>query len=65
MTYGNSINMDRLTRRQYLLIKVLSSGNVDQRVNIFMAQEAVESTALAHPEWDMDEIKSFKEWENE
>jgi len=30
-----------------------------------VVQEAVASTALAHPEWDLTERKSFAEWEDE
>jgi hypothetical protein len=47
-----------LTRRRYLLIKMLEAGT-----SIFVAHEAVASTALAHPEWDMDEEKTWAEWE--
>lgn len=47
-----------VTRRQYLTKKTLMLG-----VPAFMAYEAVSSTAIEHPEWDMDELKTWKEWE--
>jgi hypothetical protein len=47
-----------LTRRQYLLAQasLRSTG-------LFLAIEAVATTALEHPEWDMDEQKTWVEWE--
>jgi hypothetical protein len=47
-----------ITRRQYLTIKALVGGTT-----WFTAIEAVSSTALEHPEWDMDETKTYDEWE--
>lgn len=32
-------------------------------VSIFMAIDAVDSTFMAHPEWDRNERKTFEEWE--
>lgn len=52
--------LDEITRRQYLTRKVMAVGG---GVNVFMVAEAVASTALAHPEWDMDETKTWDEWE--
>ena len=63
--YGSSVNTEALIRRQYLLIKLLTTLGPEHKINIFMAGEAVDSTALAHPEWDMDETKSWDEWEKE
>ncbi len=53
------------SRSEYLLIKILamSDGDGSGLTGVFMAKEAVYSTALAHPEWDMDECKTFAEWE--
>lgn len=40
-----------ITRRAYMTREVLREG-----ATLFLAQEAVSSTALEHPEWDMDEL---------
>ena len=48
-----------MTRREYLIFRVLES---DPRANYFMAEEAVASTALAHPECDLDERKTVQQW---
>lgn len=45
------------TRRQYLTTQVILHG-----APIMMASEAVSSVAIEHPEWDMDEQKTWKEW---
>lgn len=50
---------DVMTRREYLTYKTLMLG-----VPAFMAVEAVSSTAIEHPEWDMDEKKTWLEWTN-
>lgn len=47
-----------IKRRDYLLMKAVEHG-----AGIFGAAEAVSTTALAHPEWDMDELKTWPEWE--
>ena len=47
-----------VSRRQYLTLKTMLDG-----VAWYMAIEAVATTAIEHPEWDMDEEKSWKEWE--
>jgi len=49
---------ERITRRQYLLMKA-----AEQRMGVFVAIEAASSVALAHPEWDMDEERTWDEWE--
>jgi hypothetical protein len=53
------------SRSEYLLIKTLamSDGDGSGLTDVFMAMEAVHSTALANPEWDMDETKTMAEWE--
>jgi hypothetical protein len=48
----------RITRRRYLLIKAMAAGG-----GPFLAAEAVASTAIEHPEWDMEEKRTFDEWE--
>jgi hypothetical protein len=47
-----------MTRRRYLLIKAMQTGG-----GWFLAAEAVATTALAHPEWDMHEERTWTEWE--
>lgn len=46
-----------VTRRQFLILEACLHG-----ADVSMAQEAVASTALAHPEWDMDELLTLQEW---
>lgn len=46
-----------MTRREYLIARACLDGS-----SIFLAVEAVASTALAHPEWDMDERRTWEEW---
>jgi hypothetical protein len=48
----------RITRRQWLTISAMRSG-----ANPLLAIEAVASVAIEHPEWDMDELRTFAEWE--
>jgi hypothetical protein len=50
---------DVLTRRQYLTYRLLMRG-----FPAFVVLEAVASTAIEHPEWDMDEEKTWLEWTN-
>lgn len=46
------------TRRQYLMIRAMEVAG-----SPFLAIEAVSSTAIEHPEWDMNERKTWAEWE--
>lgn len=46
-----------ITRRTWLTMRVMGSG-----CGWIVATEAVSSTAIEHPEWDMDEAKTFEEW---
>ncbi len=46
------------TRRQYLTLKAIEGG-----AGVLLAREAVATTALEHPEWDMSEERTWKEWE--
>lgn len=48
-----------LTRRQYLVLTTMEQTGCD----VFLALEAVASTALAHPEIDYDERRTFEDWE--
>lgn len=47
-----------MTRREYLTRRNILGG-----AKTLPAMEAVSITALAHPEWDMDERKTWDEWE--
>jgi hypothetical protein len=47
-----------ITRRQYLMMRAMMDGCPVQLV-----REAVATTALSHPEWDMEEQRSWQEWE--
>jgi len=49
-----------ITMRTYLTIKAMEGGT-----SIFVASEAVHSTAIEHPEWDLDEKKTWAEWEKD
>lgn len=52
----------KMSRRAYMVLRVLMEDN---DVDLFTAVDAVSSTALAHPEWDMDERKTIDEWQEE
>lgn len=52
-----------ISRRQWLFERLYEQCATDNiPVSPMMAQEAVYSTALSHPEWDMDEEKTREEW---
>ena len=46
-----------LTRRRYLLIRAMEAG-----AGPTMAMEAVASVAIEHPEWDLEEERTWHEW---
>jgi hypothetical protein len=48
----------RLTRRGYLIMKAMQDGT-----DMLLASEAVASVAIEHPEWDMEEKRTWTEWE--
>lgn len=50
----------KYSRRQYLVYQVLMSD--PGKIDIFTAIEAVSSTAIEHPEWDLDEQMTWAEW---
>lgn len=50
----------QITRHRYLIMQAILHG-----AGLILALESVASTALAHPEWDMDEEKTWDEWENQ
>lgn len=47
----------RCTRRRFLTAQAILAG-----ADAASAIEAVSSTALAHPEWDMDEVRDWDDW---
>lgn len=49
---------ETLTRKMWLTIHAMRAGG-----GPFLAVEAVATTALEHPEWDMDERHTWAEWE--
>lgn len=49
-----------MSRRTYLTLKVM----MDVECDMFMAAEAVASTAIEHPEWNLDQRKTWAEWES-
>ena len=50
------------TRRHYLIAQAMCA---DPAPGIFLAVEAVATTAIEHPDWDMEEVKQWTEWEKE
>jgi len=49
---------DEMGKLTYLTVKACQGGAA-----FWVVQEAVASTALAHPEWDLTEQQTFAEWE--
>lgn len=47
-----------VTRRAWLIAQAVMAG-----ADTYLALEAVSSTALAHPDWDMGERRTLDEWE--
>ena len=54
MTEPNTV-----TLRIYLVFNVCQNANA----NWMTAWEAVHSTAIEHPEWDLDERRTWEEWD--
>lgn len=57
--YLEAVMVKQMTRRHYLTLKAMNDTNC----GIVLAIEAVASTAIEHPEWDMNEVKTWDEWE--
>ena len=59
----------KISLRQYLLFRALESmmdedsGKAVGMAEYMVAVEAVSSTALAHPDWDMDARQEWAHWE--
>lgn len=50
-----------ISRRGYLhWVTMAETG-----ASYFAVKEAVASTAIEHPEWDMDEMRTFPQWKEE
>lgn len=47
------------TRRQFLTYRTI----MDTGAPVWTAMEAVATTAIEHPEWDMDEEMTWAQWE--
>lgn len=56
-----------VSRRTYLELKAMQEHAPADfgLAGVFLAIEAVASTAIEHPEWDMDERRTWAEWEAE
>jgi hypothetical protein len=48
-----------ITRRQYLIRVAILNG-----ASWMLAAEGVDSTAMEHPEWDMEETHTEEEWQS-
>jgi hypothetical protein len=59
-TVGEIKPEEPITRRQWLTRRAILSG-----ASPTLAVEAVSSVAIEHAEWDMDETKTWAEWERE
>lgn len=55
---GKEYDEEPFSRYGYMVAKAVLGG-----AEFFHAMEAVASTALEHPEWDMEERKTWEEWE--
>lgn len=54
----------RRTRRAWLVLDVSAAAAANgEPMPLFTILEAVSSTAIEHPEWDMYELFTREEWE--
>ena len=53
------------TRRMYLMVRAMERApdSVHPIAKYALATEAVASTALEHPEWDLEEKRPWEQWE--
>ena len=56
--HAREMRKQRFTRRQFLIYQTVVLDGTD----VFAAVEAVASTAIEHPEWDMEEEMTWEEW---
>lgn len=54
----HAVAKEPITRRTYLVMRTIMHGS-----GIGLAIEAVASTAIEHPEWDMDEKRTWEDWD--
>lgn len=54
----NTEGDELLTKRQWLTRRLILDGS-----DIWTAIEAVSSVAIEHPEWDLEEERTWGEWE--
>lgn len=47
-----------MTKRDYLALSVMVLTGCD----VFLAHDAVSTIAIEHPDWDMDEVRTYSEW---
>ena len=52
----------KISRRKYLTLKAMH-GDGNSLFDVMLAIEAVASTAIEHPEWDMNEEREWADWE--
>lgn len=58
MTPDTAPGRKTVTRRTWMFLRVMETTDCGP----ITAMEAVSSTALAHPEWDMTESRTLAEW---
>jgi hypothetical protein len=51
---------DWYTRREFMIYEAVMAG-----ADLMTAVEAAASTAIEHPEWDMDEAMTWQQWEKD
>lgn len=51
---------ETFSRRQFLTYRIVMDGTP-----IWQAIEAVSSTAMEHPDWDMDQEMTWAEWQEQ
>jgi hypothetical protein len=54
-----------ISRQSYLTLKSRQPSQHAFPVPLCVATEAVATMAIEHPEWDMDEIKTWDQWEKQ
>jgi hypothetical protein len=62
-TVPGMANDDKMSRRTYMTLKATLETPTGTWVDFFIVKEAVASVAIEHPEWDMDEERTWDEWE--
>lgn len=61
-----ALDIERVTRRRWLIEQTFFvSAEKGQMLDVWTVMEAVATTAMEHPEWDMQEKRTRAEWEEE